>query len=102
MEPQKVVSYRVQYPLRPIVDEKKALDGGPFWRSVNKTGLTAFVGTLAGVLLAACCHTAFQADALATTAGWQGETRLGSGTGRCFAVSFGNDFVAHVNFQEKK
>ena len=41
------------------------------------------------------------ADALATTARWQGKTRHGCGTGSGFAISFGNDFVAHLVFQEK-
>jgi hypothetical protein len=63
--------------------------------------LTALAGALARVLLAAGGHTAFQADALATAAGGQCETRLGCGTGSSFAVSFGNDFVAHLVFQEK-
>jgi hypothetical protein len=65
-------------------------------------GLTSLAGALAGVLLATRCHATLQADALATATGRQGEAGLGGGTGRCFAVCFGNDFVAHLNFQEKK
>lgn len=52
--------------------------------------------TLAGVLLAACCNTTFQADALTATCGGQGVARQGLGSGSGFAVGFGKDFVAHV------
>jgi hypothetical protein len=79
---------------------KKALWEGLFRKQPK--GLAAFAGALAGVLLATGCHATLQADSLATAAGWQSETRLGCGTGGSLAISFGNDFVAHLNFQEKK
>ena len=44
---------------------------------------------------------ASMADALAAATGGQGKTRQGCRTGRCFAISFGDDFVAHLVFQEK-
>jgi hypothetical protein len=62
---------------------------------------TAFAGALAGVLLAAGGNTALKADALATATRRQGKTRQGCRTGSSFAISFGDDFVAHLVFQEK-
>ena len=69
--------------------------------AVRLPGLTALAGTLAGVLLAAGGDTALKAHALAATTGGEGETRLRCRTGGCFAISFGDDFVAHLVFQEK-
>ena len=69
--------------------------------AVRLPELTALAGTLAGVLLATGGNATLKADALAAAAGRQCETRLGCRTGRCFAISFGDDFVAHLVFQEK-
>lgn len=70
--------------------------------AVRRPELTALVGTFARVLLAAGGNATLKADALAAATCRQGETRLGCRTGRCFAISFGDDFVAHLVFQEKK
>ena len=61
----------------------------------TRWGCQGLAVTLARVLLAAGCNTAFQADALAAAAGGQGVARQGLGCGSGFAVGFGNDFVAH-------
>ncbi len=61
--------------------------------------LAAFGWALAGILFAAGCNTAFQAYALAATTGWQGKSRQSCRTGSGLAVGFGNDFVAHLEFQ---
>jgi hypothetical protein len=79
---------------------KRALAVGIFGLGPHPS--TAFGRTLAGVLFAAGGNTTFQAHALAAAAGRQGEARLGSGTGSSFAISFGNDFVAHGIFQKVK
>src|SRR3989344_4816625 len=59
------------------------------WRSA------ALLGALARVLLAAGCHTAFQAHALATAGRGQGVAGDGRRAGGGLAVCFGDDLVAH-------
>ena len=63
---------------------------------------STLVRTLARVLLAACCHTALQAHALATATGAQAHAWQWSWTGAALAVSFGNDFVAHDGSSSEK
>ena len=62
---------------------------------------TAFAGALAGVLFAAGGHSTLQTDPLAASPCGDGVARQWNGTGGGFAICFGNDFVAHVNFQKK-
>jgi len=64
--------------------------------------LAAFGRALARVLFAARSHATLQAHALTTATGGQRESGERCGTGSSFAISFGNDFVAHVNFHEIK
>jgi hypothetical protein len=82
--------------------EKPSVEGFAHGVRPGPLPSTAFGRTLAGVLFAAGGNTTFQAHALAAAAGGQGEARLGSGTGSSFAISFGNDFVAHGIFQKVK
>jgi len=61
---------------------------------------TALFRALAWVFLAARCHAALQAHALATAMGAQCHAGQ-CGQWRCeFTICFGNDFIAHLWLQE--
>jgi hypothetical protein len=79
-----------------IAHKQKATRGSLFvWLPQGQRGLTAFAGTLAGVLFATCRNTALKAHALTTTACAQHSAWQWNWFWCAFAVGFSDDFVSH-------